>query len=159
MYRPSSRSGTTQRRSSQYNRTRRRKQIKKEEKQRRKQQQDKKDSSVQARYAMRQRRFVARYGRLGRPLHMAAWLLHNNIAHPLLGLAPGTTSLHIHDVTARWLNLQPTTHRSPRPEILHRREWVVHNCISHPLMGVMPMRWHFAWHDTTAARMKVQDWV
>ncbi len=169
MYR---RKGTaaSQRQDSQYTRTRRRKQIREDERRRRKEQEQHRQEERQEReqdlspraaerFATRQVRFVRRYGRAGSVRHVGAWLVHNCIAHPLLGLKPGATTLRLHDATADWLNLAPTPSRSPHPQIGRRRDWVMHNCIAHPLMGIAPAASLFRLHDTTAEDMAVPGWV
>ncbi|MEL6345781.1 MAG: hypothetical protein AAFV53_21910 [Myxococcota bacterium] len=159
MYRPKSGSKTGQRRDAQYRKTRRRKQIKQAERDRRKRQREKQQSTAAGRYAQRSRAFQDRFGRLGGTIHAAAWLAHNNIAHPLLGIAPCETTIRIHDVTAQWLNLMPHPVQSPMPAITRRRDWLLHNCVSHPLMGILPRRAGFDWHDETAERMNIEGWV
>lgn len=166
MYFKSSRSKSTQRRSAQYEKTRRRKRIRQEERERKRhrreeqeQQEQPHQSTAAGRFAARSRQFRARFGRLGGAVHAAAWLVHNNVAHPMLGLVPCAATLRVHDVTSQWLNLVPHPVRSPAPEITSRRAWVLHNCVSHPLMGVLPSRAGFDWHDDTAERMDIDGWV
>ncbi|MFT5681846.1 MAG: hypothetical protein ACI8RZ_002764 [Myxococcota bacterium] len=161
-----------QRENSQYSRTRRRKQIREEERQRRQEQERRErerlwkeegdrelSPGVSDRYTTRQARFVQRHGRSGRVWHAGAWLVHNCIAHPLLGLKPGATTLRIHDRTADWLNLAATPSRSEPPQLGRRRDWLVHNCIAHPLMGLAPATTLFHLHDTTAEDMGVPGWI
>lgn len=160
MYIRSKGSKATQRRDAQYEKTRRRKRIKQMERERRrKKQEDKQQSTAASRFAHRSRQFQARFGRLGGALHAAAWLAHNNVAHPLLGIVPCAATLRVHDVTSQWLNLEAGPIRSPAPEITSRRAWLLHNCVSHPLMGVLPSRAGFDWHDETAESMDVDGWV
>ncbi len=169
MYRSKKGSTASQRQDSQYSRTRRRKQIREEERRRRQEpvrpeEQDgtpEHDLSSRSaeRFAARQARFITRYGRSGSVRHVGAWLVHNCIAHPLLGLKPGATTLRIHDATADWLNLAPVPSASPHPRIERRRDWVLHNCIAHPLMGIAPASALFRLHDTTAEDMRVPGWV
>ena len=85
--------------------------------------------------------------------------LHNTIAHPLLGVFPGRAGVHIHDVTAGWLNLDRSGVRSLPPQLQRRRDWLLHNCVSHPLMGILPVAACFIFHDDTAEQMDVSHWV
>lgn len=115
--------------------------------------------SAHDRYLERQVAFARRFGVAGRLLHAGAWMLHNCVAHPLLGLLPGRWTLRLHDRTADWLNLSPAPTRAPAPQIGDRRAWVLHNCVAHPLMGLAPLGISFDLHDTTADDMDVPGWV
>jgi hypothetical protein len=114
---------------------------------------------AESRYFARQLRFAARHGRLGRVIHALAWLLHNCIAHPLLGLLPCSASVWVHDRSADWLNLSPIRTRSALPQISSYRAWLVHNCITHPAIGLAPLRGTFAAHDRSAEHMQVEGWL
>lgn len=112
-----------------------------------------------ARFAERRRAMRACYGTMGEVVHLAAWLLHNCVAHPLLGVLPCAWTIWLHDRTADWLNLSPVATRSDAPVISSRMRWLVHNCIAHPVMGVAPGARAFARHEQTAERMGVEGWV
>jgi len=116
-------------------------------------------NTAEDRYYARQLAFARRYGRAGRLLHVGAWVTHNCVAHPLLGLRPGRRTVALHDRTADWLNLSPTSTRSPLPEIPSRLLWMVHNCVAHPIMGVAPRSTLFDAHESTAEAMDVHGWV
>ena len=116
-------------------------------------------ADVATRFAQRRASFRARYGRLGGMVHGLAWVLHNCVAHPCLGLAPGRLSLWLHDRSADWLNLSPVATRSEPPTIDDRRAWLIHNCIAHPLMGLAPLHDAFSFHDHSAEVMGVEGWV
>ena len=114
---------------------------------------------VEERYFERQIAYAERYGRWGRPLLALAWLVHNCLAHPLLGLLPCAASLWLHDRSADWLNLSPEPTRSTPPQIRSYGAWLVHNCLAHPAMGLAPLSAAFAAHERSAAQMAVPDWV
>ena len=116
-------------------------------------------ADVESRFFARQLLFAEQHGRLGRLIHILAWLLHNCIAHPILGLIPCRASVWLHDRTADWLNLSPTPTRSALPQIPSYRAWLLHNCVAHPAMGLAPLRAAFTAHDHTAATMKVEGWL
>ena len=122
---------------------------------------DKRVTAAQAaeRFFERQLIFAHRHGRAGRLTHALAWLVHNCLAHPILGLFPSRPSLWLHDRTADWLNQSPTPTRSSRPQIHDRRAWLVHNCLAHPAMGLAPMGLAFRAHDRSAQDMKVEGWI
>lgn len=111
------------------------------------------------RYADRLAAFRAAFGEVGVWLHLAAWLCHNCIAHPLLGLAPTAWTVRLHDRTADWLNLRRDPLNSPMPAVRTTWSWVVHNCVAHPLIGFAPTERWFAFHDATAERLGVEGWV
>ncbi len=111
------------------------------------------------RFESRCEAFDERFGRWGVLWHTAAWCLHNCVAHPLLGIAPGRPTVWLHDLTATWLNLGPAPEPSPLPDIQHRWRWVLHNCVAHPVMGLAPLSRWFDWHEHTAEQMAVADWA
>lgn len=116
-------------------------------------------ADAQTRFFTRQLLFAERHGRAGRILHTLAWLLHNCIAHPILGLLPCCASVWLHDRSADWLNLSSVRTRSALPRITSYRAWLVHNCIAHPAMGLAPLRAAFLAHDRSATSMKVEGWL
>lgn len=116
-------------------------------------------ADAETRYTDRQLRFAVHHGRRGRTLHALAWLLHNCVAHPLLGLLPCRASVWLHDRSADWLNLSPVRTRSALPRITSYRAWLVHNCIAHPMMGLAPLRAAFTAHDRSAEHMDVEGWL
>ena len=111
------------------------------------------------RFEERQQLFRDHYGQLGGFVHALAWLTHNCVAHPVLGLLPCALTVWIHDRSADWLNLSPIASDSELPVIPDRRAWLVHNCIAHPRMGLAPLRRAFDAHEHTAERMQVEGWV
>lgn len=115
--------------------------------------------AVADRYDERLAVFRAAFGDLGWWVHLAAWVLHNCVAHPLLGLFPGPRTAALHDATADWLNLRREPSRSPAPKVRVPWAWILHNCVAHPLMGVAPRARWFAFHDATAEWLGVDGWV
>ena len=111
------------------------------------------------RFTERRALFRGRYGRIGGLMHALASLVHNCLAHPLLGVLPCALTVWLHDRSADWLNLSPVVTRSALPEIPDRRAWLVHNCLAHPLMGLAPLRRAFDLHERSAERMRVEGWV
>ncbi len=112
-----------------------------------------------SRFAERRHALRACYGWFGDVVHVASWLVHNCIAHPLLGVAPCAWTVWLHDATADWLNLSPEVTESNLPVIEDRWAWLVHNCIAHPWMGIAPGGRAFSRHDKTADAMGVDGWV
>lgn len=111
--------------------------------------------------------------------HRAFWLLHNCVAHPLLGLFPDSYAFAFHSLTSDWLN-----HKTPfderevlvgfeykritqesiyldwdKPNIKDSRAWRIHNCVAHMLIGLFPHEKTFKYHDKTAVEMDVDGWV
>ena len=111
------------------------------------------------RFFERRQLFESRHGRAGHLVLTLAWLVHNCLAHPLLGLLPCGLTVWAHDRSADWLNLSPGATRSELPRIPNRWAWITHNCIAHPLMGLAPLRRPFDLHEHSAARMQVDGWV
>jgi hypothetical protein len=103
-------------------------------------------------------RGLARVGeRLG---HHGWWLLHNLVAHPLLGLAVNHRSVALHDWTSRRLHRQTYAPApSPSPVVERRFWWVVHNLFAHAAIGLVPCEATFRWHDASARRMQVPGWA
>lgn len=112
------------------------------------------------RYRHRAWRYQERYGVVAGPLlHRLAWLVHNCIAHPVLGVAPSALAVKLHDKTADVLNLADAPTASPLPTVERPLSWLVHNCVAHPLIGLAPRPRWMAWHDTTADDMNERDWI
>jgi hypothetical protein len=111
------------------------------------------------RYGKRQRRWEEDVRVLPRLRHHGWWLLHNVVAHPVLGVLPVPAAVRFHDWTSRHLNRYPHLRPSTRPEIPHRGRWVLHNVVGHILIGLFPCRATFDWHDRSAEEMDVPDWV
>jgi hypothetical protein len=111
------------------------------------------------RYADRLAEFYAVFGDIGWWLHLAAWIAHNCVAHPLLGLFPGPRTVDLHDRTSDWLNLRRERSRSPVPTVGVPWAWIIHNCVAHPLIGLFPQQRWFSFHDTTAEQMEVEGWL
>lgn len=101
--------------------------------------------------------------------HKLFWLLHNCVAHPLLGLLPNHKSVGFHDLTSEWLNRpqmddydnwDPTPRsRTPYVEEKNRALWLLHNLVVHPAIGLFPCEFTFELHDLTADAMEVDGWV
>lgn len=91
--------------------------------------------------------------------HSALWVLHNAVAHPLLGLFPGEYTGDFHELTSRWLNKAPRWKNVRLPKIDNRRKWVIHNCLVHPLIGLLPLAFAFDIHDESARHLGVPGWV
>lgn len=95
--------------------------------------------------------------------HQKWWLIHNVIAHPLLGLFPGEMTVRFHDYTSDKLNLVAENKykkpKSPMPVIPNRKLWLIHNCVSHIKIGLNPCKETFAEHDRTAKEQNVKGWV
>jgi hypothetical protein len=112
-----------------------------------------------ARYWARVTRFLGDGRALPRTRHAFWWLLHNCLAHPLLGAAPGAVTVRLHDWTSDGLNRRAVPSRSPLPRVGRRGHWLLHNCVVHPLLGVAPRGPVFDLHDASARAMDVADWV
>ena len=56
------------------------------------------------RFAVREERFIGDKKPAPAYRHRSWWLLHNCIAHPLLGIAPSKPTFWFHDWTSRRLN-------------------------------------------------------
>lgn len=111
------------------------------------------------RYWQRVEQFLRDGQPLPRARHAAWWFVHNCVAHPLLGVAPGDATVRLHDWTSDRLNGRDAPSRSPRPEIARRGAWLLHNCVVHPLIGLLPRGLAFDLHDASARRMDVPHWV
>lgn len=121
------------------------------------------------RHQERIRKFVADGDPLPRLRHHAFWLLHNCVAHPVLGLTAKDPAIEFHELTSAWLNhVAPAVQRGPvmyrqfkatRPEIKNPLLWVLHNCVAHVAIGFVPSKATFAFHDWTAELMQVDGWV
>jgi hypothetical protein len=112
--------------------------------------------SSAVRYASRQVRFVKE----PKLYHTALWVLHNCVAHPLLGILPCRETVDIHKLTSMWLNKEKALFRSGVvPVIPNRKAWVVHNVVAHTLIGVAPCKTTFEYHDRTAREMAVPGWI
>lgn len=116
--------------------------------------------TCEGRYADRLAAFREAFGdQLGERVHRAAWLAHNCIAHPLLGISPSSWAVRLHDQTADWLNLRLQPVHSPMPDVRAPWAWLLHNCVAHPLIGLFPEERWFAFHDATAERLGVDGWL
>lgn len=98
--------------------------------------------------------------------HMGFWLLHNCIAHPLLGFFPNQKTVEVHELTSSWLNHEMHGFDKARrvlhakvPTIPNQALWVLHNVVSHVAIGVAPSDFTFAMHDWTAELMQIPGWV
>lgn len=112
--------------------------------------------------------------------HHLFWMLHNCVAHPLMGIFHKRRDLRaFHELTSHWLNCEgyigdfmtretpdgPGIHNSRAsfawrtPVIKDIYTWRMHNCVAHMLIGLAPCRWTFQYHDETAKKMNVEGWV
>ena len=91
--------------------------------------------------------------------HRLWWVVHNVVAHLLLGVRPNVATIWYHDWTSQRLNLERTLRRSPRPKMTSRGKWLFHNVASHVAIGLVPCAATFAWHDKTADDMGDPYWV
>ena len=116
------------------------------------------------RYVKRVQRFVddaddeEKYPKL---THHLLWLIHNCIAHPMLGLFPGYYTVQFHNLTSNWLNLtySNSLKRTIIPKIPNKGRWIWHNVVSHMLIGLVPCKFTFQYHDRTAEKLGVPGWV
>lgn len=97
--------------------------------------------------------------------HSAYWLLHNCVAHPILGLIPDDKTIAFHELTSRWLN---TPSAEGFPTLSHppltipngkRRAWVFHNVVAHMAIGLLPCKRTFDLHDKSAKDLGIKGWV
>lgn len=115
---------------------------------------------AQDRFLRRLNKWVHRTPSIPALKHHFWWLLHNCVAHPLIGIYPSTTTVRFHDYTSRWLNLNFRIPNSDLPDIQGKRwKWVKHNIFHHILIGVLPLPIFFEWHDQGAEEMEVENWV
>jgi hypothetical protein len=91
--------------------------------------------------------------------HNTWWILHNVVAHTLIGALPTAGTIWFHDWTSQRLNVEPKLRPSPPPELTHRRKWIFHNVVAHVAIGLVPCAATFAWHDRTADEMGEPNWV
>lgn len=105
--------------------------------------------------------------------HNFWWMIHNILAHPLLGLFPCKATVRFHDYTSDKLNLievRKTWKRyrieeiknanSSIPKVINNKwAWIQHNCVSHVKIGFWPNEKTFKEHDQTAEKMNVDGWV
>lgn len=91
--------------------------------------------------------------------HHFWWLLHNCVAHPLLGIWVSKHTVWFHDWTSKHLNVRREIFQSPMPEIPDRWSWIYHNVVGHILIGLFPIENVFLYHDLTADDMGVEDWL
>jgi hypothetical protein len=112
---------------------------------------------------VRHRKRIAKWNRATRVApklrHHAWWLLHNAVAHPVIGVWPTRASVWFHDWTSQQLNRRRTFVRSPLPVIEARVAWIKHNVVAHLAIGLLPSTRTFRWHDRTASEMNVRDWI
>ena len=90
--------------------------------------------------------------------HNFWWIMHNVVAHPLLGIAPGAKTVRFHDYTSEHLNLDSKV-SSSMPVIGNRLAWIRHNVLGHLAIGLWPSEATFKYHDETAEEMNVPNWV
>jgi len=119
---------------------------------------DEKQRYAGLRYYRRRKAFMTDGRPLGKARHHALWLLHNVVAHPLLGIAPNEATVALHQITSAWLNKEPYVPRDV-PEIPDLFAWRIHNIVAHVLIGVSPTIRAFNYHDLSAEDMGVKHWV
>lgn len=90
--------------------------------------------------------------------HLAHWLLHNCVVHPLLGLFPSKATVRFHSWSSMKLN-KTLPFEEPMPEIKDRLAWIRHNVVAHMKIGLWANPESFMFHDRTAEEMNVPDWV
>lgn len=116
-------------------------------------------SKVEERYWFR----VSRWRKSGvsfpEARHRFWWLLHNLVAHVLLGVLPCSATVWFHDWTSKELNRKMFMTVSTPPKIPSRCLWALHNILAHAAIGLFPCKTTFEWHDKTAIAMNVPDWV
>jgi hypothetical protein len=112
---------------------------------------------------LRHRKRIAKWNAATRVVpglrHRAWWILHNAIAHPMIGVWPTRATVWFHDWTSKRLGRRRTFVRSPMPEVERRGAWFVHNVLAHAAIGLVPSERAFRWHDRTAREMNVRDWI
>lgn len=89
----------------------------------------------------------------------AWWVVHNCIAHPLLGLRVAKPTVWFHDWTSMRLNKRDHLRPSPMPEVSRGDLWAWHNIAGHLAIGLVPCPATFAFHDRTSSSMNVRHWV
>lgn len=112
------------------------------------------------RYRERIEKFKADGKALPQVRHYLFWLLHNLVAHPILGLVPTQVTVDFHEVTSKWLNHEEERIlATPVPVIRDRLGWLYHNIVAHVAIGLLPCETTFDIHDTSAKDMDVPGWV
>lgn len=118
-----------------------------------------KEGSAQ-RYRERIEKFKADGKAFPRVRHYLFWVLHNLVAHPILGLIPNQVTVDFHEVTSKWLNHEEERFLdTPVPVIRDRLGWLYHNIVAHVAIGLLPCETTFDIHDTSAKDMNVEGWV
>ena len=114
-----------------------------------------------SRFAHRQKLWKDRHRVAPTVRHHAWWLLHNLIAHPVLGLRPSPRVVWFHDWTSQHLNTRRRFVASPPPVIPPGKEraWRFHNIVGDVAFGLAPIEAAFRFHDRTSEAMGVSDWV
>lgn len=95
--------------------------------------------------------------------HHFWWMVHNCVAHPILGLVPCKKTVDFHDWTSENLNTYAlpwlkNNKRSPMPVIKNKWKWLKHNVFSHIAIGLVPCMRTFYFHDSSALEMNVPEW-
>lgn len=96
--------------------------------------------------------------------HHLWWVLHNCVAHPVLGLAPCKETIEFHDWASKKLNQhvqfwqKNQENISSIPVIKNRAAWIKHNILAHIGIGLFPCLKTFHYHDLTALEMDVDGW-
>jgi len=101
--------------------------------------------------------------------HHFYWLLHNCVAHPILGVFINRHAVEFHELTSKWLNkVRPVSYGRgthtldigySMPKVKKKGAWFLHNCVVHPLIGLLPFAPFFFLHDWSAKVMNVKGWV
>lgn len=116
------------------------------------------------RYHVRIQRFIDSGSKHPKLSHHFFWLLHNCVAHPILGFYVSQSAIEFHQITSNWLNSRPINQNLsfiiwPMMNDNQKRWWAIHNFIAHFLIGLFPCSWTFKFHDWTAEKMDIQGWV
>lgn len=134
---------------------------------------ERKLTSSEERYYFRKKNFK---GLTGIIKHHVFWILHNCIAHFILGTWVSNKTIKIHDFTSILLNNPPASRKylyeyfirsiksnhppvSHYPKLPYKFRWFLHNSIVHFFLGLFPCKFMFKLHDKTARYMNEPDWV
>jgi hypothetical protein len=124
--------------------------------------------------AERYRARIEKFEKDGKPWpklrHHALWMLHNLVAHPILGVMPIEPVVELHELTSAWLNHVPSSQSLGSwtdrfrdlhvriPKIKRPSLWALHNLVGHVAIGLVPCKATFKLHDWTA-KLAVPGWV
>lgn len=120
------------------------------------------------RYFSRKKKFKGFKGKIE---HHILWMIHNCIAHPVLGIYVCNKTLKFHDNTSALLNesfnclnqlssqYYVEIYETYYPRLNYKFRWFLHNSIIHFFLGLFPCKFMFKLHDITAKYMDEPDWV